>query len=274
MRQLVLCTTLLTAILAPSIFHDSRAAEPVPFAVPAESTIPAGPTGEAIKLGQSLIIDTRKLLPGNVGNGLNCSNCHLGGGTTASAAPYVGLWGVFPEFRARGGRINSLQERVNDCFQRSMNGKPLAFDSNEMNAILMYIKWLSSGVPVGVEVVGRGMGKVDQKLVADAVHGKQVFAEKCVSCHAVNGEGSKNPAGGYVFPPVWGDDSFNIGAGMARTYTAAAFIKHNMPLGQGNTLSDQDAIDVAQYMTHQPRPSYAAAKSDYAKGNKPKDARN
>lgn len=274
MRQLAPQAALIAAIFAVSIFGNSQAAEPLAFVLPAESTIPAGPSGEAIKLGQSLITDTRKLLPKNVGNGLNCSNCHLAAGTSPSAAPYVGLWGVFPEFRARGARINSLQERINDCFQRSMNGKALVFDSTEMNAILMYMKWLSTGVPVGSEVVGRGMGKVDQSLKADATHGKQIYAEKCVSCHAANGSGTKNPAGGYVFPPVWGDDSFNIGAGLARTYTAAAFIKHNMPLGQGNTLSDQDAIDVAEYMTHQPRPVYAAAKYDYAKGNKPKDARN
>ena len=118
------------------------------------------------------------------------------------------------------------------------------------------------------------MGSVDTTLKPNAVHGKQIYAEKCASCHGAGGAGIANPAGGYVFPPVWGNASFNVGAGMARTYTAAGFIKHNMPLGQGNTLSDQDAIDVAEYVTHQPRPAFAAAKADYAKGAKPKDARN
>ncbi len=252
----------------------AQAAQPPAFKLPDETSIPVGPAGDAIKLGKALITDTHKLLPANVGNGLNCSNCHLAAGTTPGAAPYVGLWGVFPEFRARGGRINSLQERVNDCFERSMNGKALAFDSKEMNAILMYMRWLSSGVPTGVEVAGRGMGKVDNKLVPDAAHGKSVYAEKCASCHALDGAGTKNPAGGYLFPPVWGANSYNIGAGLARTYTAAGFIKHNMPLGQGGSLSDQDAIDVAEFMTHQPRPAFAGAKNDYASGNKPKDARN
>ncbi len=252
----------------------AQAAAPVPFKVPADSTIPGGPDGEAIKLGRALITDTRKLLPKNVGNGLNCTNCHIGAGTTPSAGPFVGLWGVFPEYRNRGGSINSLQQRVNDCFERSMNGKALAYDSKEMNAILMYIHWLSSGVPTGTAVVGRGMGKVDTALKPNPVRGKQLYAEKCGSCHGATGAGTPNPAGGYVFPPVWGNASYNIGAGLARTYTAAAFIKHNMPLGQGGSLSDQDAIDVAEYLTHQPRPPYAPAKNDYAKGNKPKDARN
>ena len=181
---------------------------------------------------------------------------------------------MFPEYRSRGANINSLQDRINDCFQRSMNGKALAYDSKEMNAMLMYMRWLSTGVPTGTPVAGRGMGKVNTALAPNAAHGKTLYGQKCASCHGAQGEGIKNPAGGYTFPPVWGNASFNIGAGMARTYTAAAFIRYNMPLGQGNTLSEQDAIDVAEYVTHQPRPAYAPAKNDYAKGNKPKDARN
>ena len=252
----------------------AHAAGMAPFNVPADSTIPSGPEGNAIKLGKALITDTRKMLPNNVGNGLNCSNCHLGAGTKESAAPFVGLWGLFPEYRTRNGLINSMQERINDCFQRSMNGKALVLDSKEMIAILMYIQWLSTGVPVGEEVVGRGMGRVAIALKPDPAHGKLLYTEKCANCHGANGGGTKNPAGGYIFPPVWGNASFNIGAGLARTYTAAAFIKHNMPLGQEGSLSDQDAVDVAEFVTHQPRPAYAAARNDYTSGSKPKDARN
>src|SRR5208337_505466 len=106
---------------------------------------------------------------------------HLGAGPKHWAAPYVGLWGVFPEYRARNGHINSMQERINDCFERSMNGKALALDSPEMNAILMYVRWLSTGVPVGEEVVGRGMGTVDAALKPDPAHGKEVYVDKCAS---------------------------------------------------------------------------------------------
>ena len=265
----VLMSALLTALCSMTLH-----AEPVPMNPPAEASIPQGPIGDAIKLGKLLVMDTRKQLPKNVGGGLNCSNCHLGGGTVANAGPYVGLWGMFPEYRTRSDSINSLQERINDCFERSMNGHPLEYDSKEMNAMLMYMQWLSTGVPVGTPVVGRGMGKINKDLVADVDNGKHLYEQKCVACHAVNGEGVKNADGSYSFPPVWGNASFNVGAGMARTYTAAAFIKHNMPLGQGNTLSDQDAVDIAAYFTHQPRPAFAGAKNDYAGGNKPKDARN
>ncbi len=252
----------------------SAQAEPVPMNPPAEASIPTGPVGDAIRLGKTLVTDTRRQLPANVGNGLNCSNCHLGGGTVAFAGPYVGLWGVFPEYRARSSSINSLQQRINDCFERSMNGHALAYDSKEMNALLMYMQWLSTGVPTGTPVQGRGMGKIDSSLQANADNGQQLYASKCAACHGADGQGLKAADGSYTFPPVWGNDSFNIGAGMARTYTAAAFIQHNMPLGQGNSLSAQEAVDIAAFFTHQPRPPFAGAKNDYAGGKKPKDARN
>lgn len=247
---------------------------PVPLDPPAESTIPEGPDGDAIRLGKLLLTDTRRQLPQNVGNALNCSNCHLSAGTVAFAGPFVGLWGVFPEYRSRNAGIDSLQSRINDCFERSMNGKPLTWDSKEMNAMLMYMRWLSTGVPTGSEVIGRGMGKVDTALVPNDARGRTLYEQKCASCHGDKIDGARDPAVGYIFPPLWGRDAFNIGAGMARTYTAAAFIKHNMPLGQGNTLSDQDAIDIAEYVTHQPRPPFAAAQHDWPKGGRPKDARN
>lgn len=254
--------------------NSAAQVNPQSMAVPAESTIPEGPKGAAIRAGKLLLTETHLRLPKNVGNKLNCTSCHLAGGTTANASPWVGIWGAFPEYRARSGKVISLQERVNDCFERSMNGKALPYDSLEMNNILSYMQWLSSGVPTGTSPKGRGFGPVDQKLTPNAGHGKEIYAAKCASCHGATGAGVKNPDGSYVFPAVWGNASFNDGAGMARTYTAAAFVKYNMPLGQGGSLSDQEAIDVAEFFTHQPRPVYAKKAKDWPKGGKPKDARN
>ncbi|MFZ6686938.1 c-type cytochrome [Undibacterium sp. SXout11W] len=240
--------------------------------IPPESSIPGGVSGDAIRMGKKILTETNQLLPKNVGNGLNCANCHLQAGTVAGAAPWLGIWGVFPEYRARSGKLISLQERVNDCFERSMNGKPLDFASPEMNHILAYMRWLSTGVPTGTSIVGRGFVSINQKLKADSERGASIYQEKCASCHGKKGEGSKTEKT-YTFPPLWGADSFNDGAGMARTYTAAAFVKHNMPLGQGETLTDQEAIDVAEYFTHQTRPVYSKKTLDWPNGDKPKDAR-
>jgi len=250
-------TFILVAGLAASAI---AIAADVPLVVPADTTIPAGPEGDAVRLGRQLMNDTRKQLPRNVGNGLNCSSCHIAGGTQAYASPYVGLTALFPMYNVRDGRVISLQTRINDCFERSMNGRPLAWDSQEMNAMLIYIRWLSTGVPVGSQVAGRGMGQVDVALKPDRARGATIYTAKCASCHGPQGVGTPDGSGGYVFPPVWGKQSYNTGAGMARTETAAAFIKSKMPMGQPDSLSDQDALDVADYVAHQPRPVFAGVK--------------
>ena len=44
---------------------------------PADSLIPAGPMGEAIRHGRALLLSTRDSLPTHVGNSLRCTSCHL-----------------------------------------------------------------------------------------------------------------------------------------------------------------------------------------------------
>ena len=260
------------AALVVSVHATAETTAP-DFKPPLEATLPSGPKGVAIAEGKKLMTDTRRLLPKNVGNGLNCTNCHLDAGTAANASPWVGIWGVFPEYRARSGKVITLTDRVNDCFERSMNGKALAYNSAEIVNILSYMQWLSVGVPTGTAVKGRGFGPIDARLVPNSENGKLVYAEKCAGCHGPQGLGVKTAAGGYAFPPVWGKDSFNDGVGMARTYTAAAFVKHKMPLGRGGTLSDQQAIDVSEYFTHQAWPVFKGKAKDWPPGNQPKDAR-
>jgi len=251
----------------------SQETQGYPFKAPSISEAPSGPVGDAVRQGHSLLTETRLMLPNNVGNGMNCTSCHLNGGTKPHAAPFAGLWGVFPAYSARVAKVITLADRVNDCFERSMNGKALGYESTEMISILTYIQFISTGVPTGSSVKGRGEGKIDQNLIPDPVRGKKIYAEKCASCHGAEGLGLKVEANKYVFPPLWGDDSFNDGAGMARPYTAAAFVIANMPIGQENSLTEQEALDVSQYFTYQPRPVFAGKKNDWPKGGRPKDAR-
>lgn len=241
--------------------------------MPDESTIPDDERGAAIRRGLQIANHTYKELPDNVGNQLNCTSCHLSNGSEAYAAPWNGLPGIFPIYRSRGGRMNSLQERINGCFERSMNGKALDLGSDDMNAMVSYMTWLSQDMPIGVAPEGRGFAKVDKTLEPNTDNGKKLFAEKCAVCHGAEGEGQYNDDGTYVYPAVAGDKSFNDGAGMARTYTAANFIKGKMPFGQGNSLSDQEAVDIAGYFTHLPRPIKANKDKDWPNGDAPKDVR-
>jgi len=228
-----------------------------PFSVPAPQTMPDGPLGDAVKQGLSIMNATKAALPANVGNGLNCSSCHLNAGTVQYASPFVGLWGVFPAYETRSASVETLADRINDCFRRSMNGKALDVDSVPMRAMLAYIAWLSTGVPTGTSVEGRGFRAVAaQTRAPDAGRGATLFEQRCAACHGPDGQGLMRADRKYAMPPVWGPDSFNAGAGMARVETAAAFIKAKMPLGRGGSLSDQDAWDIAALIAGAPRPAY------------------
>ena len=266
----------IVAAIAPKLPEGVLAFKP-----PADTTIPTGEQGDLIRLGQRLIFDTKHLLPDNVGAGMNCSNCHMNAGKTPLGGAFYGSASAFPQFNPRAGREVTLSERINGCMQRSMNGKPLPPQSREMKAMLAYFDWLSVGIPKGAKVAARGVGNRDMQNVADPVNGQKVYGEKCAICHGDQGQGLKDAQGEFIFPPLWGDESFNIGAGMARTYTAAAFVLNNMPiawgthwpLGQGKALSEQDAVDVSEYFTHQPRPDFAGKVKDWATGKKPRDSR-
>lgn len=250
------------------------------FETPRIADILQEPNADQLIRGMRLNTETHTLLPNNVGNVLNCTSCHLNGGTVADGSPYVGVSAFFPSYGARAGRVITLEERINGCFQRSMNGKPLAKDGPDMMAMVAYFDWMKRETKPEDKVEGRGIGKIDRNIKPDQENGKQIYAAQCAVCHGANGEGLTDAAGKYVYPPLWGDKSFNIGAGMARTYTAAAFVKRNMPigfhekfpLGQGG-LSDQEAVDVAEYFSHMPRPDFAPKVKDWPKGDKPADAR-
>jgi thiosulfate dehydrogenase len=243
-----------------------------PFAPPAAATIAPGPLGDAIRFGRKTAEQTSASVKANVGAGLSCTSCHMNGARTPNASPWVGLWGVYPEYDPRSGRVITLADRINECFRRSMNGKPLPLDSVAMRGLLSFIWWLSKDVPTGVSVTGRGLKSVEAPHVADPVKGRTLYTEKCAACHGGSGQGVTDAGGQVVFPALWGSRSFNIGAGMARLDTAAAFVKAKMPLG-GVALTDQEAYDVAAYFTRQPRPDFKAKSRDWPKGDKPKDAR-
>ena len=250
------------------------------FETPRYAALKADPNAKQLIHGMQLMTETRARLPKNVGNDLNCSSCHLNGGTVASGSPFLGIAAFFPAEAPRAGKVINLGERINGCFKRSMNGKPLPADGPDLQAMVAYIEWMKGATRAYDKVPGRGVAKIDRNLLPDAVNGKKVYAQQCSVCHGVNGEGIKGADGVLAFPPLWGERSFNIGAGMARTYTAAGFVKANMvmghgqkfPLGQGN-LSDQDAVDVAEYFSHMPRPDFPDKVKDWPHGGKPADAR-
>lgn len=251
------------------------------YVLPQDTAILDEPNAEEIFYGKRLLNETKRLLPEHVGATMNCNSCHISQGKIPLGDPYINSYNFYPRVMPRAGKEIDLQARINGCFKRSMNGKPLDREGPEMKAMLAYMKWLSQNTPKDQMVDIKNAGSVDESLVPDPIRGEKIYQVQCASCHGDNGEGIKDARGDVVFPPLWGEESFNIGAGMARTYKAAAFVKYNMPMGiqtkglwgHGGVLSDQDAIDVAEYFTHQPRPDFAGKVNDWPNGKKPKDAR-
>lgn len=231
------------------------------FAPPPATSIPAGPDGDAIRRGQQIFAATAAHARPFVGNGLTCSNCHLDDGRKADAAPMWAAWVSYPAYRAKNGRVNTMEDRIRDCFTYSMNapgspsGGPPPLGSDIYRDLESYFAWLATGLPTGKAPSGRGYVKLAATpLGHDPVRGEQVFAGQCASCHGADGQGQASAGGTYAIPPLSGPHSYNWGAGMAGVASAAGFIKVNMPYGQGNTLSDQQAWDVAAFLDSRERP--------------------
>ena len=224
------------------------------FVPPSDATLPNNAFGELVRKGEALFVNTKALAPQYVGNELNCINCHLDRGRHANSAPLWAGYPMYPAYRKKNNKVNTYAERMQGCFKFSMNGVAPAADSEVLNALTAYSYWLSTGAPIGKSLPGRGYEEPAQPAggynIAD---GKKVYVSHCAMCHGDDGAGQK-VAASYVFPPLWGKDSFNWGAGMHRINTAAGFIKHNMPLGEGESLSDKDAWDVAAYVNSHERP--------------------
>ncbi len=208
---------------------------------------------EAVLLGHNLMTETKKYAPNYVGNELACTNCHFNGGISQGGRnggiPLVGVGATYPRYQSRHNYSVDLVMRTQDCFQRSMNGKAPPSDSREMQSIVAYYQWISKGIPVYATVPWLGLKKLESSHQGDPTAGKQVFDQKCATCHGADGQGT--PAA----PPTWGSNSFNDGAGMYSAQTMAAFVNMNMPRGNPD-LTVEQALDVASYIVQQPRPHH------------------
>lgn len=231
------------------------------FVPPTEAEMPDGPEGEAIRRGRDIFIHTPQYAQRYVGNSMACAQCHLDAGRRENAAPMWAAYVQYPKYRAKNNKVNTLEERINGCFNYSMNaqaseaGKAPPPGDDIYKDLMIYMYWLADGAPTGEEMRGGGYLKVKETdLGYDYQRGARVFAQNCALCHGDDGQGRKDESGKLRFPPLWGPEAYNWGAGMARIDTAAGFIKANMPLGKPYSLSDQEAWDAAAYINSHERP--------------------
>jgi thiosulfate dehydrogenase len=129
-----------------------------------------------------------------------------------------------------------------------------------MQAIKAYILWLGKEIPKGKKIRGSGIADLPyMPRKADTVNGRSIYVRRCQSCHTTDGEGIMNAATNtYTYPPLWGPNSYNNGAGLYRLSRLAGYVKYNMPFGVGYwdpRLSNEEAWDVAAFINSQPRPA-------------------
>ena len=273
----IMFTTILILKANPQLFNNNESDYGwSPKSI--EKTLTEGWSNSKVEYGYYLISESPTSMgpkakdskPRYSGNHLSCTNCHLDGGTRPGAASWIGVTARFPQFDGRSNSENKLEDRINNCMERSMNGKKLPHDSKEMQAIIAYMDWLSGDVPANRRKEFEGFVKLDIPDVAvDRVKGEKLYAKECMGCHGSNGQGQlhADDSKGYQYPPLWGPDSYNNGAGMHRVLTAAQFIKANMPFGNATAaepkLTDEEAFHLAGYINSFDRPSLPNLQRDY-----------
>jgi thiosulfate dehydrogenase len=282
---------IIIALAMTALLSGHLRAQPA-WSIPDPNTLPDDAFGRTVRQGRDLIVKTSSLIGPDAtdpakrysGNGLDCQSCHLNAGTQRFGLPLAGVWGVFPTYIGRENEVRTLEERINGCMERSMNGKALPLGGPEMKAMLTYIRFISSPEKVGESLNGRGAPPLTPSdKASDPAHGHQIFTQTCAACHGADGQGQRLDAADarqagrrYLYPPLWGPDSFNVGAGMARGITAAQFVRANMPFGtkfDAPVLSPSDAFDVVAYISTQSRPHMAGLDADFPdRAKKPVDA--
>jgi thiosulfate dehydrogenase len=248
----------------PIVEASSQTVPPQVWQAPDSTLIPLTPEGDLIRYGRELIAHTATYLGPNgkvrsISNGMNCQNCHLRSGTKPFGNNYAAVVSTYPKFRARSGSIETIEKRINDCIERSLNGQPLEENSREMRAIIAWFQWLGKDVKKGVTPPGTGLTSLPfLDRPADPEKGRAVYKKHCEVCHGVNAEGTKHPdSAEWKYPPLAGAMSYNIGAGLYRLSRFAGYVKSNMPNGttfDKPVLTDEEAWDVAAYINSLPRP--------------------
>jgi len=248
---------------------------------PDTSSIPLTEEGNLIRYGRKLVAQTAFYFgpKGKIAaltSGMNCQNCHLDAGTKAFANNFFKVASSYPKFKERSGAYESIEKKVNDCFERSLNGKTIDTSGKEMKAFVAYIKWVGSAIIKDEKLLKSGTEELPVlDKAADTVMGKKIYLQNCAKCHGNEGNGVMDAvAVSYIYPPLWGMHSYNNGASIYRISKLAGYIKNNMPFGvkhDSTVLTTEEAWHVAAYINSQPHPHKDVSKDWPVLNTKPFD---
>jgi len=261
---LLLCLTVALAVACTSNLRALVSARQTQEAtVDARATFPPGPRGELIQYGHDLFVNTAVLAKPYVSARMSCAACHVDAGRQPHAGSLLGVYAKVPGWTPRAHRFITLQDRTAECFLYSMNGHPPAYYSREMVAMIAYMAWISRGARVGEGFPDQGAVALASGLTPNRAAGEKLYAARCIQCHGADGNGQ-----GLSIPPLWGPQSFNNKAGMAKITDMAPFVRVAMPQNAPGTLTDQEALDVSAYVLSKPRPHFNRARLVRFEGEK------
>jgi thiosulfate dehydrogenase len=240
------------------------------------SPAPRVPESATEQYGYRLIAQTTEILGPDVADPkmrytnsrLACGSCHIGAGLEPGNLSLATAMNRYPRISPRSNGNETIEDRINGCMMRSMNGRALPEKSPEMIAMVAYLRFLANqdaAMGASLRLAHDPAAFKTPNRAANFEAGERVFEKRCAACHGRDGAGlqaSTNVTLGYVFPPLWGPYSFNDGAGLHRVLTAARFIKAKMPLGRAD-LTDDEAFDLAALINAKPRPEMAGLDRDY-----------
>lgn len=246
--------------------HSAIASDFDEWEPPDINSLPDDSAGNSIRYGKDLIVNTAKYFGprgsiAHITNGMNCQNCHIDAGEKPFGNSFAAVAATYPKYRERSGRVESIEWRIKECMERSLNGKSVDSLDMTMKAMVAYIKWVGKEVKKGDKPTGAGLRDLTfLNRAADPSNGKVIYQQQCQRCHGTNGEGQlRFDSIDYAYPPLWGPHSYNVSAGLYRISRLAAYVKDNMPFGIASfktpQLSDEEAWDIAAYISSQSRPA-------------------
>ncbi len=218
--------------------------------------LPTGPLGQAVQHGHAMIMnpDADPDMKTYVGNALSCANCHTEGGDNDHPGNFRFTASRYPSYSKRENAVITLEDRIANCFMRSMNGMRPETDSRVVVDMAAYIAWLDRGKPIMAPPPPAPPDPYKAMLHAagraDVLAGAGLYKERCAACHGATGAGVAGS-----FPPLWGPDSYNAGAGLANVSKLARWVKGNMPLGNAH-LDEKQAFQLALFVDTQARPDF------------------
>ena len=141
-------------LITVPIQEPPPAGAPAPLSERMKTPRKPGPAYATEEYGRRLIASTAELLGPDqpderlryITSRLNCASCHLGTGTEPGTLTLLQTEEHYPRFSGRAGTQTDIEDRINECMQRSMNGKPLPMDSPEMIAMAAYLRSLGAAV--------------------------------------------------------------------------------------------------------------------------------